>query len=84
MLPSLQASVFIADNLFGINWCERNGVFARVTLPKRTYAQGQGKTCMGIRLESLHVISLSGIGSLRSYDGCCNENDTLKYNFSLG
>ena len=23
-------------------------------------------------------------GSLRSYDGCCDENDTLKYNFSLG
>lgn len=26
LLPSLQASVFIADNLFGINWCERKGV----------------------------------------------------------
>ena len=24
------------------------------------------------------------LGSLRSYDGRCTENDTLKYNFSLG
>ena len=24
------------------------------------------------------------IGSLRSYDGCCSENDTLTYNFALG
>ena len=24
------------------------------------------------------------LGSLRSYDGCCNENDTSKYNFALG
>ena len=30
------------------------------------------------------LASMTAMGSLRSYDGCCNENNTLKYNFSLG
>ena len=40
------------------------------------------KTNKDILKEQLEVATYS-IGSLRSYDGNCNENVTLKFNFAL-
>ena len=38
----------------------------------------------GTHLELKNTSPLPMVGSLRSYDGCCNENVALKQNFALG